>query len=338
MYSKFRFNGFSNETLSSIANSAKKALKGFEFSSFLVGCTFPNSISDDGKQLLRKEFQPLLVKKLEKELNAMADFENPDIELIVNFNQDVLFIQVKPFFIGGRYKKFSRKITQTRHYCFECKGRGCKKCNYSGIVTPESVQSLIEKHALPLFECREAKFHGAGREDKDVRMLGSGRRFVLELVEPKKRSVDLKALEEEINSVEGKKIEVSGLRKCSKKEIPLLKAGKNNKVYEVVVLCEKEIDVEKALRLQELTLIVKQRTPLRVVSRRSDKMRERKAKILSVEILSQKKAMFRIEAEAGLYVKEFVSGDNDRTNPCLSVLLENKCNCTELDVIEIKES
>ena len=45
-----------------------------------------------------------------------------------------------------------------------------------------------------------AKFHGAGREDIDVRMLGSGRTFVLEILEPKIRDLDLETLQEEVNN------------------------------------------------------------------------------------------------------------------------------------------
>jgi len=336
MHSKFHFAGFSNETILSVVQSAEKTLKEFEFSSFLLGCTFPNSISGDGKLLLKKEFQPLLVRALEKALNAKADFNNPETEILVNFNQDLLFIQLKPFYLGGRYKKFSRKITQTRHYCFECKGRGCKKCNYSGIITPESVQGLIEAHAFSLFGCSEAKFHGSGREDKDVRMLGSGRKFILELLEPKKRSADLKALGKKINSAEGKKIEVLGLSKCTKGEIAELKEEKSDKVYEALILCENPADKKKLARLEGASLSVEQRTPQRVSGRRADKVRGRKAEIISIELLGGKKFRMKILAESGLYIKEFISGDAARTEPSVSSLLGNKCECSELDVIEIR--
>ncbi len=335
MHCSFRFSGFNAETLEEIAASAKKALREFEFSAFLLGCTFPNSISDDGKLLLKKEFQPLMVKKLEESLNAKADFRNAEIEILANFNQDLLFLHVKPLFICGCYKKFSRKITQTRHYCFECKGRGCKKCNYSGIITPESVQGLVERHALPFFNCSGAKFHGSGREDKDVRMLGSGRKFALELLEPKKRSADLKKLQEKINSAEGKKIEVQGLKKCGKEAVAEMKEERNSKVYEARVSCCPEPEMKALSLLQGSVLSVRQRTPLRCIGR-ADKVRGREAKILSLEP-AQKKLSLRLEAEAGLYVKEFISGDFGRTLPSISSLLKSECECLELDVVEIKK-
>jgi tRNA pseudouridine synthase 10 len=43
----------------------------------------------------------------------------------------------------------------------------------------------------------------------------------------------------------------------------------------------------------------------------------------------------KILTSHGTYVKEFISGDEERTNPSLSSLIENKCECIRLDVIEI---
>ena len=42
----------------------------------------------------------------------------------------------------------------------------------------EEIAGAVEK----AFGCTVSKFHSAGREDIDVRMLGAGRPFVLELV------------------------------------------------------------------------------------------------------------------------------------------------------------
>lgn len=332
---RFRFRGFNKETIDEVVRSIVESLNGFEFSRFLVGCTFQDSFSEEARLLLKKEFQPLLVGELEKALNAKADFENPEIELLVNFNQDLVFFLVKPVFISGRYKKLSRGITQTVHYCFKCKGRGCTYCENTGILTKESVQSLIEKHALPLFQGSSTKFHGAGREDKDVRMLGSGREFVLEIVEPKKRKAGLKKLQEKINRAEKKKIEVVGLKFGSKKEVIAIKEQKSDKIYGAKISCENNIDMEKIEALEGSILSIEQRTPNRVKARRADIVRNRKAEIKKIEIISKKEFKAQIKAEAGLYVKEFVSGDEGRTNPSISSLLKNSCKCIELDVLEI---
>ncbi|MEM0360845.1 MAG: tRNA pseudouridine(54/55) synthase Pus10 [Candidatus Diapherotrites archaeon] len=337
LYAKYKFTGFNNETVNLITESTARALKEFEFSTFLLGCTFQDSLSEEAKLLLKKEFQPALVREMEKTLNAKADFLEPEMEIIVNFNQDIAFFRPRPVFISGRYKKFSREITQTKHYCFKCKGKGCSFCNKTGILTKESVQSLIEKHALPLFQAASLKFHGAGREDKDVRMLGNGRKFVIELLEPKKRNCGLKRLKDAVNREEAKKIEIDCLEFCKKEEVARLKEAKFKKLYEALVFCEQPFNLEKIQALSGQFLEILQRTPLRVSKRRADLERKKTTEIKEVEVVSKNSFKIRLIAESGLYVKEFISGDENRTNPSLSSLLENKCSCKELDVLEIIE-
>ena len=53
------------------------------------------------------------------------------------------------------------------------------------------MQELVARQLLPAYRARSGKFHGAGREDIDVRMLGRGRPFVFEVVGPRRHDVDL---------------------------------------------------------------------------------------------------------------------------------------------------
>lgn len=329
---RFEFDGFNNELIEQLSTKISKALEGYDFSSFLVGCTFEDYLSDEGKEVLRKDFQPLIVRKLEEVLGKKADYAKPEIEILINFNQDLVYFLVHSVYVKGRYKKYA-KIHQTKHYCFKCKGAGCALCNGSGVLSNESVEELIAKHVVPEFEAEGAKMHGAGREDADVRMLGNGREFVMQVISPKKRSIDLKALEAKINECEKGKIEVLGLEFCDRDHVAKIKAKKSRKVYRAKVVCESPLDELDALIGK---YYVEQRTPLRVSKRRTDMIRKR-----SVEI---KKAcvedgflVLELVADSGLYVKEFISGDCGRTKPSISEITGKKCECIELDVIEIMD-
>ena len=92
-------------------------------------------------------------------------------------------------FLEGRYRKLSRDLPQTVFFCPDCKGhprrrKKCARCEGYGKLTKDSVQELIGWVAGKAFGTRKHVFHGAGREDVDVRMLGKGRPFVVELVDP----------------------------------------------------------------------------------------------------------------------------------------------------------
>ncbi len=74
-----------------------------------------------------------------------------------------------------------------------------KKCNDTGQLYPDSVQSLVAEPFIDAASCKEDLFHGMGREDIDAAMLGSGRPFVIELRMPRVRNLDLSTIENQIN-------------------------------------------------------------------------------------------------------------------------------------------
>ena len=79
-------------------------------------------------------------------------------------------------YISGRYLKYSRFLSQTP---WEIEGKK---------IFESSVEEIIAHHFKEYFLPENHKFHSGGREDIDVRMLGNGRPFVVELINPKKRN------------------------------------------------------------------------------------------------------------------------------------------------------
>ncbi len=59
--------------------------------------------------------------------------------------------------------------------------------------TAWSVEELVLAPLRPHFRCGEMRFHAAGREDADVRMLGSGRAFVVEIKDARVRPIEMSA-------------------------------------------------------------------------------------------------------------------------------------------------
>jgi tRNA pseudouridine synthase 10 len=181
-------------------------------------------------------------------------------------------------------------------------------------------------------------FHASGREDIDARMLGAGRQFIVELSKPKKRFIDLKAVAEAINVGAVGKVEVSELQFATKDKVRRLKRGEGA-VKEYRLLAEFENDVsDNCLRLIEEKLVgitVKQQTPLRVLHRRADLIRERYIYKIKVKKVSLKMVLLEIRCQGGLYVKELVSGDEGRTIPNVSGLLGNRAKTLKLDVLNV---
>ena len=229
-------------------------------------------------------------------------------------------LQIKPLYVYGRYRKLVRGIPQTPL-------RGFK----------ESVASIICK---PFSEATKGKcvFHGAGREDIDVRMLGNGRPFVIEVKRPIKRRINLEKTAEEIN--QSGKVEVLGLKFINKEEAERILTSNHKKEYEALVYVEEGIsreEVEKVVKALEGT-IIHQRTPRRVLGRRADLVRMRKIHEAEGEFVDKRRFKLRLITDGGLYIKELISGDNGRTSPSVSEILGKKAWCEKLDVLNILES
>jgi tRNA pseudouridine synthase 10 len=326
---------------------------GIEFSTFLIGCRLPQDmmsrekkiqeiiqngeiVDDSAKDTIKREVNRTLGKELSLRLVKEVDFSNPNMVVMIDFVRDEVKIQINPLFIEGRYRKLIRSIPQTRWPCRKCKGGGCERCNYTGKMYPESVEELIADEVLPVTYGKETRFHGAGREDVDVRMLGRGRPFVLEIKEPRVRSLDLKELEDKINQHATGKIEVLNLRFVKKERRSLIKASSRDTYKTYLALVELDGELRKEdLTILESLKVINQRTPIRVSHRRADKIRVREVKDVKVELLDSNHLKLFINCEGGLYIKELISGDKKRTNPSVASLLGIPARCVELDVLEV---
>ena len=322
---------------------------GIEFETFLVGCQIDKDIQKRDEEF--SERFDLTVETIKKEVNRLiglgiwdrydkeAEFERQDVVFNVNLKgTPKVKIQINPLYIEGRYNKYKRGIPQTKWPCSKCKGRGCEECNFTGKQYPESVEELISEHVLKLTQGREAKFHGAGREDIDVLMLGSGRPFVLEIKEPKIRNLDYEKIEEEINKINEGKTAYHNLHPCERPRKAEIKQSSPDtyKVYQAIVKCDEAFDKEK---LEEITKLneIRQQTPLRVLRRRTDMVRVKHVLDLSYEIIDDMTFTMKIKTEGGLYIKELISGDEGRSQPNISDILGVRAICEQLDVVEVSE-
>jgi tRNA pseudouridine synthase 10 len=203
---------------------------------------------------------------------------------------------------------------------------------------PESVQEIVEKPVLEVTNGVEASFHASGREDIDARMLGSGRPFVIEITGPRRRFLDLEGVQRAVNEWGKGRVEVSGLKLASKDAVRKLKKGEaTQKEYRLFVEFESKITSRDLSLLKRglKKVLVRQRTPLRVLHRRADLTREKYIYDVNVKKLSPRKAEMIVRCQGGLYVKELVTGDEGRTVPSVSDILKNKAKPVELDVLNV---
>ena len=324
------------------------AFERYDVSTFLIGIRPPNDVlaaednlwEDYGIEWIepiKTELSRLIGKRVEQEIGIDVDFKRPDINAVIEMEEskDRVELQVNSLLIYGQYNKYSREIPQTEWHCRNCRGSGCDECDWTGKNYPTSVQEIIQKPFMRETKAIEAKFHGGGREDVDAKCLGK-REFVLELIEPLRRDLDLEELAKEVNKGQDK-VEIFNVRPGEKKEIAGIKQKHADKTYRAEVELSEDIEEEELEKLQEIVGEIVQRTPNRVEHRRADKDRHREVYSIKAEKIDEKKIEIEVAAEAGTYIKELISGDEGRTEPSIAGVLDVEAECTLLDVIDIEK-
>jgi len=337
------------------AGRAAEAVEGTEFATYNVG-TRPPPLIEENEALLREEaglaadagerfkseFNREVGKRVGRLTETTVSFDRPDVQFTIDLAADDLDATVNSTFVYGRYRKLERDIPQTEWPCRECEGSGrsgvdpCDHCGGSGYLYDDSVEEYTAPIVEDVMDGTEATFHGAGREDVDARMLGTGRPFVIEVMEP--RRVDAARLESDIDAFAEGTVAVDGLRLCRYETVERIKELDASKRYRAAVTFDDPVDPDVLADAAETLsgATVEQYTPNRVDHRRASTTRERTAyEVTATPGEAPTRAVVEIHGEGGLYVKELISGDDGRTEPSLAGALETGATVTALDVLAV---
>ncbi|KAI4390003.1 hypothetical protein MLD38_002162 [Melastoma candidum] len=234
-------------------------------------------------------------------------------------------------YFGGRYLKYSRNVSQTCWMIDE---------ERMGVT---SVEEIISGCILPFCRGDKSKFHAAGREDIDVRMLGSGRPFLVEIQNARHvpSIMDIKGIEEKINESKSKLVRVKHLKLLGSEAWSLMREGEaeKQKQYAAVVWISRPLEDRDLCTLSSFKdLSIMQKTPIRVLHRRSPLEREKIIHWMKIERISGSSQYFVLHlcTQAGTYIKEFVHGDLGRTNPSIGSILGCRAEILQLDVTDVK--
>jgi len=187
----------------SLSLKVMEKIKDYEFDTFLVGVSLkPDYLEREDK--LRSEFKlkgkeniksslgkllGLEISKLSKKFN----FKDPQLTILVYPEEDRIDVRSKSILLYGRYRKWVRGLFQKKRRCYECKGKGCIYCEFKGTLG-NSVENILEDKISSKFKAERAKFTWLGGEDTNSLVLGKGRPFFVEVINPKVRKVHLEEL------------------------------------------------------------------------------------------------------------------------------------------------
>eukprot|EP00981_Chlorochromonas_danica_P012638 scaffold5237_cov170-Ochromonas_danica.AAC.14 len=247
-----------------------------------------------------------------------------------------------PIYFYGRYCKYGRDISQSPWMIASTNNGNSTNSNNNnnnnsnenqedgcedgiGQKGSGNVEDLIGQVVRNVLNAEVVKLHGCGREDIDVRCLGNGRPFALEVIKSQY------------------KCDVS-IWEAMQKE-----AEEKDKQYSCVVWTATSITRDDLDRLEAFSrnevdtngrpcLQLVQKTPLRVLHRRSLIDRVRYVYNIHTVLLNNHFFIMSLDTSAGTYVKEFVHGDLGRTWPNVGSILNSEAQILQLDVTWLYDS
>ena len=322
--------------LDDVARKAAKLLKSYDVSRFVVGVRLDPRLRDIEERLkiehgieygesIKAEIRREVGKRVQKLADVEVNFSSPEATVLIEYPSGSVEVRPASLFIRGTYWKRGRMISQA----------------YWPSPTGPKYYS-VEQAAWPLLRIARAErvvLHAMGREDVDARMLGTGRPVVVELKQPMRRKINLKEAETIINKESGSLVEFSFEEMTDRRTILLYKEDTSStKVYKALILLGKAISQEELERALEglKGAVINQWTPKRVLHRRANTLRRRKLHEIRCTTILPVLIECLIRADAGLYVKELVSGDDGRTSPSIASTLGTDASCIELDVVGVE--
>ena len=319
------------QTIPSMASSAVKVARRYEFTTFSVGVSLPDGVQEredelradlklKGSETVRTQAARLVAEGFQSKLPRKVDKQRPDLMLLADFEGGEVTATSRPVFYTGRYAK-PPGVAQRRELCSACGGGGCKRCRRTGTEPGPSVEALLRRKFLEFTGSDRLTFTWLGSEDRESRVYSPGRPFVAEVKNPLRRKVPGRFAAR----FRGGQVAVTLGRVLAAKPIKLPSFRIRTEIVgkaAAKVGPDGLADLSRAFRKATVRFDRPHDRPTsKNVYRASGKAR---GKTLWLDV----------ELDGGLPVKRFVSGD--LVSPSVSEVLKTEVRCRQFDICEVK--
>lgn len=304
----------------------------YEFDSYSLGSSLPAHLFDNedhfrslfqlrGEENIKSAFNHAVRNNFEKVLKKPLKIQSPDILINLSISHDLEFsvdFQTRSYYLICRYTK-KKLMHQRKIKCDNCEVRGCKICNLmENNSQKKSIETIIKRHLMDFTSCDNVNFTWMGGEDQNSMVLGKGRFFIAQIINPKKRKIKKNIIFQEDGIIFKIKEKKESIKKYTINYISKTKA---------YVKALSPINNLNLLRLNQLkNSTIKYRNKTKLVQRRIYK--------ISVKRLDEYDFVITVLSDGGLFIKQFIEG-KDWIEPNISSYIDNKCTCIKFDVLDI---
>jgi tRNA pseudouridine synthase 10 len=274
-----------------------------------------------GFQNIKNHYNTLIRREITKNNSYCIDHLNPDLRIEIFIDNNLNFklkYKTRDIILLGRYNKYQKGLIQRIKYR-EGKNEQTDLKNFrSQLQEIYTIEDIVLNFLNSQFLADSIKISWLGSEDKDSLVLGNGRPFIVRIVNP-------------LNNIFEKEYEIKNKLFLSFKEISYDEIHLYNKykiklrVYVRVIEENLEIvDLEKSIP----NLIGETRFKIK------RKIVKRNIYSSNFKVIDNKNFELDLVLDNGIPIKQLIGGQ-ESINPCVSNLLNKKCECVFFDIYDI---
>ena len=284
---------------------------GYEYTSFSIGTSLPLNMFDredhyrsilkvKGIENIKTSFNNLIRCEFKRRTKKKLILSKPDI---------MINVKILPT------SKFSVDVISNNIYLF-C--RYNKKKMMPQRDTQMSVERIIKDNLLNYTNANDVLINWHGGEDDNSLVLGNGRAFSVNVINPRMRNIKKKSFQD--NGISFRINEVSDSLN-NKNTINFITKIKN------YVETQAPIDPKNLKQINLLSNSI-------VQYRYKSKLIKKQVYTISTKLLDPFHFVVTCLCDKGLFIKQFVEG-RDWIDPNLSSQISNECKCLKFDILDV---
>jgi tRNA pseudouridine synthase 10 len=269
---------------------------------------------------IKNHYNALIRQEIIKKSGYVIDHLNPDIRIEIHIDKECNFeikYKTKELVLLGKYNKYERGWSQR----FRMSGMDNDSKNRHTMVNKDSyniIEEMILNFLYTQTGSKDIQISWSGSEDKDSLVLGNGRPFIVKIISPQIRNIQ-------------KIFDIKDKLKLSFQEINIKDTYRyfKYKVNIKILIRILEDHIEKS-NLEESISKLKGQIRFRI----KNKIIKKDIYSINFNIIDNNNLEMDLVLDNGIPIKQLIGG-KEFIEPCLSKLINKKCECIFFDIKEV---
>ena len=270
---------------------------------------------------IKNHYNTLIRKEITKDDSYSIDHFNPDLKIEIFIDNNLNFnlkYKTRDIILLGRYNKYQKGLIQ-RIKSRECKNEQTDFKNFGPQLQEiYSIEDIVLNFLNSQFLADSIKITWLGSEDKDSLVLGNGRPFIIRIVNP-------------LNNTFEKEYEIQNKLFFSFKEISYDEINLYNK-YKIKLRVYVRV-IEENLEPGDLEKSIPNLIG-ETIFKTKGKIVKRIIYSSNFKVIDNKNFELDLVLDNGIPIKQLIGGQ-ESINPCVSNLINKKCECVFFDICDI---